>query len=162
MEIVKLFKKILFAILVIIPCGFAVVYMLNFAITNGPPRKMASEYEATEYALTLDNIDIRLVVCDETTLVGWLKNEGVIINIRVEYQNYGTAYEHHTAKIYNVDTNELIDYVKIECDGKKIKLTSKTESLDFYDPPNILDNIKTEDSIFSYLHSYHIILKAIT
>jgi len=160
-----LLKKVLFvilSILIIMPCGFALVYSLNLAVSGGLPQRMPSDYEATEYALVLGNREIRLTVYDNTTLVGWFNDDGVIINVSVKYENYGTAYEHYTAKIYNSDTNEYIDYVKIECDGKKIKLTSKTENLDFYDPANILDNIKKDNSIFTLLDTNHIVLNAIT
>lgn len=154
-------KKVLFILFIIslvILCDFAVVYVLNLAVI-GLPQKLPAHYEATEYSLISDNSEMKLTVCDETTLVGWFNNNGVIINIRIEYENYGTAYEHYTAKIYNSDTNEYIDYVSIECDGQKIKLVSKIENLDFYDPPNILDNIKKDNSIFLSLGST-IILEA--
>ena len=135
-----------------------VAYTLNLAVI-GLPQNLPAHYDATEYSFISDNNEIKLTVCDETTLVGWFKDNGAIINIRVEYENYGTAYEHYTAKIYNSDTNEYIDYVNIECDGQKMKLVSKIENLDFYDPPNILLNIKKDNSICLRLGST-IILEA--
>ena len=152
---------ILFTISLIIPCGYTLIYVLNRGVI-GAPQKMVSEYEATEYSLVSESKELKLTVCDDTTLVGCLKDGSEIINIRVEYENYGTAYEYHTAKIYNADTNECIDYVKIECDGKEIYLTSKTKNLDSYDPPDILDDIKIECGIFSRLQTDRIILKAIS
>ena len=149
---------ILFIISLIILCSFVVVYTLNLAVI-GLPQNLPAHYDATEYSFISDNNEIKLTVCDETTLVGWFKDNGAIINIRVEYENYGTAYEHYTAKIYNSDTNEYIDYVNIECDGQKMKLVSKIENLDFYDPPNILLNIKKDNSICLRLGST-IILEA--
>ena len=140
-------KKFLIILLIAIPCAFVAQVALNYA-TVGCVQRMASGYDATEYTATRGDVEMRLTVSEHDTLVGWFKDKKGITNIKVVYENYGTQYEDYTAKIYNSDTNEYIDYVKIICDGKKLKLSSKINNLDDYDPPNILDNMKKEDSIY--------------
>ena len=150
MDSIALIKKILLIFFAIL-CITALVFFLNFAVA-GRPHKMVSDYETVEYARTVDNKELRLTVVDETTLVGSFNDDGVITNIMVKYENYGTAYEYYTAKIYNSDTSEYIDYVTIECDGNKLRLTSKIENLDSYDPPDILNDINANESLFLFFN----------
>ena len=144
-----------------ITCICSCVYPINRLWGPGDVSMylLPSSYDATAYALEYDDVIIQLNVYDDTTLTGWVKGNGKNINIIVRYELFGTGYEYSTAKIYNSDTNEYIDYVLIECDGQKLVLTSKSEEK--YNP-NILDGIRSEQSIFLICNSGSITLNKVS
>ena len=159
-------KKSIRLVLLFAICSSAIMcmcscnYLINYFFGPGDTAKyrLPSSYDTTDYALEYNEVLIRLTVYDDTTLIGSI-NDGInTANISVKYELFGTAYEYSTAKIYNADTNEYIDYVLIECDGKKLRLTAKNEEK--YDPM-ILDEIKTEQSIFLLFNANYIELNAI-
>lgn len=158
-------KKIITLVLLLAICSSAIMcmnsctYFINYFFGPGDTtrHRLPSNYDTTDYALESGDVTIKLTVYDYTTLTGFIIDGDEKVNICVEYELFGTAYEYNTAKIYNTDTNEYIDYVLIECDGKKLRLTTKNEEK--YDPL-VLDGIKTEQSIFLFFNTNFIELNA--
>ena len=159
-------KKNVALVLLIAICSSAIMcmcycaYFANyfFGPGNTTQHRLPSSYDTTDYELKSGDVIIKLTVYDYTTLTGWINDGDENVNISVKYELFGTAYEYNTAKIYNTVTNEYIDYVLIECDGKKLRLIAKSEEK--YDP-TMLDGIKTEQSIFLLFNANFIELNAI-
>ena len=122
-------------------------YFINYCFGPGSTTqcRLPNDYDTIDYAFECEKATIKLTVYDDTTLTGSIIRDNEKVNISVKYELFGTAYEYNTAKIYNTDANECIDYVVVECDGKKLRLTAKNEEK--YDPL-ILDGIKTEKKHF--------------
>ena len=124
-------KKLLLIVLI----ALALIQTIHIALMFSTSFNTSPDYEATEYMLSSPYCEIKLTVYSDTTLGGYYKDESMTMNIRVYYENYGGGEYPYTAKIFNNDTNEYIDYVTIECDGNELKLISKI--LDASDPPNV-------------------------
>ena len=158
---VLLVVSLIVIIVLVLSCTYGLVYWVNYLFGVGRTQWIASNYETKEYALTYNNIEMKLTISDYNAFDGYLKDDEEMVNLRVVYENFSTQYDDHTAKIYNSNTNECIDYVKIECDGDTLILSNKTKNLDSFDPPDILDTIHSEGSIFARLHTQTIVLKAV-
>ena len=143
-----------------ISCMSSCTYFINylFGPRNTSQYRLPSDYDKTDYILESEDVIIKLAVYDYTTLIGFLIHGDEKVNISIKYELFGTAYEYNTAKIYNTDTNEYIDYVLIECNGKKLRLTAKIE--ENYNP-QVLDGIKKEQSIFLLFDTDSVELNAV-
>ena len=158
---VLLVVSLILIIALVFACMYGLVHLVNYLFGVGSTQHLASSYKTTDYALTDNNIEMKLTVSDYNAFDGYLKDDEEMVNLRVVYENFSTQYDDHTAKIYNSDTNECIDYVTIECDGDTLILSNKTKNLDSFDPPDILDTIHSEGSILARLHTQTIVLKAV-
>ena len=158
---VLLVVSLIVIIALVLSCTYGLVHLVNYLFGVGSTQQLASSYKTTDYALTYNNIEMKLTVSDYNAFDGYLKDDEGTVNLRVVYENFSTQDDDHTAKIYKSDTNECIDYVTIECDGDTLTLSNKTKNLDSFDPPDILDTIHSEESIFARLHAQTIVLKAV-
>ena len=150
---------IIFALIICIVAAYYAIGFINSHFGAGDASRYLTplSFDTSAYSYKSEQAEIKLAVLEDDTLSGWVKSDSATTNISVKFEHVGTAYEYTSAKIYNTDTGEYVDYVTVLCDGQELKLTKKHE--DKYDP-GILENIKNEDSIFLYFSTEVIVLQA--
>ena len=155
-------------LITVLSVAIIVQVLVNCFFAYHMKSRQPSMRDATQFLYTTEQNEMVLNLSDENIdlLTGYIKSGESIINIKLVYFHADSRYEFYTAKIYNTDTNEYINYVRVDYNEKGAKELTLSETVYVEDPPSADPNAtqekyvepNTQNGIFAFLNQQSVTL----